>query len=156
MARQRYREEIHSARRCALMFGGCRRSWSLSGCRSLLFIPPGPRFRERIIFSETTSRHFIRPKFSALHRIAGLDLNRIGGRAGLFSLPRCLSFGRQEGFGLLVTTTAARTTKRFGPTPRHALWANREKHILVNVHSRSSCKTFIAIFSTSRFFLFWF
>src|SRR6266480_49988 len=155
MGRQRYRG-VHSARRCGLTFGGRSRFWSLSDCRSLLFLLPGPRFRERIIFSATTSRRFIRPKFSVLHRIAGLDLNRIGGRAGLFSLPRCLSFGHQEDFDLPVIIIAARTTKRFGPTPRHALWANRGKHILANVHSRSSCKTFIAIFSTSRFFSFWF
>jgi hypothetical protein len=42
--------KIHSARRCAPMFGGRSRSWSLSDCRSLSFIRHGLHFRERIIF----------------------------------------------------------------------------------------------------------
>src|SRR5437016_6808480 len=143
MARQRYREEIHSARRCALMFGGRSRSWSLSGCRSLSSIPPGPRFRERIIFSATTSRRFTRRKSLAFHRIAGLGLNRIGGRSGSFSLPHSLSFGRQGDFVSPVTIIAARTTKRFGPTPpactvgepRKSYWGERSFPLIMqNVH----------------------
>src|SRR6266550_5037896 len=156
MARRRYREKIHSARRCALTFGGCSRSWSLSGCRSLSSIPLGPRFSERIIFSATTSRRFTRRKSLAFHRIAGLGLNRIGGRTGSFSLPHFLSFGRQGDFVSPVTIIAARTTKRFGPTPRHAPSVSRGKATGANVPFHSLCRTHTAIFSTSRFFSFWF
>src|SRR6266403_4400999 len=150
MARQRYREKIHSARQCALMFGGRSRSWSLSGCRSLLCIPHGRHFRERIIFLAITSPRFTRRKSSAFHRIAGLGLNRIGGRAGSFSLPHSLSFGRQGDFVSPVTIIAARTTKRFGPTPRHAPSVSRGKATGANVPFRSLCRTRTAIFSKKR------
>src|SRR6266700_2803092 len=112
MARQRCPEKIHSARRCALMCGGRSRSWSLSGCRSLSSIRPGPRFRERIIFLATTSRRFTRPKFSAPRRTAGLALSPCGGRGGSYFRQRCWCFGRPAGFGLLAIIIVVPTTKR--------------------------------------------
>src|SRR5438874_6074191 len=132
------------------MFGGSNRSWSFSDCRFLLSIRRGLRFKERIILSATTFRRFIRRRFLAIHRTAGLVPGHYGGRAGLHFHRRCWCFGRPAAFGSLVITIAAPTTKLFGRIRQHAPWANPERHISASVRFLSSCKTHTAIFSISR------
>src|SRR5438094_6883887 len=101
---------VHSARRCAPMYGGLSPSWFLLDCRFSLSIPLGLRFRERIISLAITSHRSIRPKFWAIRHIAGLERNRAGGPAGSFSLRLCWFCGRPRDFVSPVTTTAAYIT----------------------------------------------
>src|SRR5205809_4149332 len=110
----------HSAKRCALMYGGLSRSWSLLDCRFSSSIPRGRRFRVRIISLAITSRRFIRRKFLAIRLTAGLDRNLLGGQAGCFFLPRCWFSGLLQDFVSPAITIAAHTTKPFGLIHRRA------------------------------------
>ena len=68
--------------------------------------------------------------------------------------PALLSFGRQGDFASPAITIGARTTKRFGPTRRHAPSVSRARATGASVPFPSSCKMCIAIFSISRSSLF--
>src|SRR6266542_2813714 len=130
MGRQRYQEKVHSAKLRAPMSGGRSRYSFFWDCRRLSSILRGPLFRERIIFLVIISHLFIPLKFSVIRHIAVSAESLFGGRAG---------------FGSPVITTAARTTKPFGPTHPRALSESRVKATGANVRFRSSCKTFIGI-----------
>src|SRR6266478_7013614 len=128
---------VHSARRCAPMYGGLSPSWFLLDCRFSLSIPLGLRFRERIISLAITSRRFIRLKFWAIRHTAGLDRNRAGGPAGSFSLRLCWFCGHPRDFVSPVTTTAARITKHSGLIRRRVLSVSRAKATGANDRSLS-------------------
>ena len=135
------------AKPCAPMFGGFNRYWSFSAYPLSSSIPPGLRFRARIISSAIISRRFIRPNCLAIRPIVGLDRNQVGGRSGFYFRPRCLFFGHRVAFGLPVIIIVALTTKRSGLILQRALWESRARPTGASGLSRSSCKMCIAIFS---------
>src|SRR5260370_37284766 len=124
MGRRRYHAD-HSAKQCGLTCGGLSRSWFLLGYRFSSSIPLGLRFRERIISLAITFRRFIRPKFSAIRLIAGLDRNQVGGQPGCFFLPRCWFSGLLQDSVSPAITIAAHTTKPSGPIRRRVLSVSR-------------------------------
>ena len=91
----------------------------------------------------------IRRNSLAIRHTVGLDRNQAGGRSGFYSRRLFLSFGHRAAFGSPVIIIAALTTKRSGLIRQHARWASRVSRTGASARSRSSCRTRIAISSTS-------